>query len=170
MYLILVASVNENMRLARRLEAQLEALGASCECVDLVRLGIPMYDSIKEERDGIPEAVRELMGRMERAEGYVVVAPEYNGSIPPVLTSAIAWISRSGEDFRALFSGRFVQLASHSGSGGHDLMNAMRAQFTKLGAVVAPRQILITPASPLKEQSSEKILAQFTAWCNCPGA
>jgi chromate reductase, NAD(P)H dehydrogenase (quinone) len=126
------------MTLARHLRNQLQGLGFESALVDVVRLELPMYDSEKEARDGIPDAVEPLKLRMLKAEGYLIVAPEYNGSIPPVLTNLIAWISRSGSDYRQLFSGRFIQLATHSGSGGHDLMQAMRMQFAKLGAVVSP--------------------------------
>ncbi len=161
MYLIFVSSLNENMKLAKTLQEQLGQLKKESRIIKLVDLDLPIYDSFKEENNGIPEAVLEMMSLMEKSSGYIFVSPEYNYSIPPVLTNFIAWVSRAGEDFRTLFNEKAVLLATHSGSGGNDVLNSMRIQFTKLGAVVSPRQILTTLKVPLNEKSSLKTLEQF---------
>lgn len=161
MYLILASSLNENMKLAKALQALLEALGQESSFINLVDLDLPMYDSYKEETHGIPPDVLVLCNMMDTAEGYVVVAPEYNYSIPPVLTNAIAWVSRTGDDFRRHFTLKTVQLATHSGGGGNDVMQAMRTQFTKLGAVVMPREIITTYRKALSQESARKTLKQF---------
>jgi len=98
---------------------------------------------------------------MKTATGYIVVSPEYNYSIPPSLTNVIAWLSRSGESFRELFALKYVQLATHSGVGGNDVCNAMRTQFSRLGAIVAPREIVTTPQKEVEEGSLQRILSQF---------
>lgn len=161
MYLLLVASLNENMKLARRIEKSLETLGVKSKIINLVDLNITLYDSTKEENDGIPSKITELSSTMKTASGYIVVSPEYNYSIPPSLTNVIAWLSRNGEDFRELFTLKYVQLATHSGVGGNDVCNAMRLQFSKLGAVVAPREIVTTPKKEVEEGSLQRILSQF---------
>lgn len=161
MYLIFVASLNENMKLANILQKQLKELNQNSEIINLVELDLPMYDSFKEEHDGIPKKIFPIMEKMREADGYIFVSPEYNYSLPPVLVNTVAWISRIGDDFRELFTLKIIQLATHSGGGGHDVMNAMRNQFTKLGAVVMPREIITTYQIPLKEESSAKIIKQF---------
>jgi NAD(P)H-dependent FMN reductase len=161
MYLLLVASLNENMKLARRIEKSLEILGVKTQTINLVDLNITLYDSSKEVNDGIPSKILELSNTMKNASGYIVVSPEYNYSIPPSLTNVIAWLSRSGENFRELFALKYVQLATHSGVGGNDVCNAMRSQFSKLGAIVAPREIVSTPQKEVEEGSLQRILSQF---------
>lgn len=163
MYLIFVSSLNENMKLANRLKHQMEENNTEIEIINLVDLELPMYDSRKEERDGIPKVIGELVDLMKKASGYVFVAPEYNYCLPPVLANFVAWVSRSGEDFREVFQMKKIQLATHSGSGGSDLMNAMRIQFTRLGATVMPREIITNFQKPLKVESSKKIVKQFIA-------
>ena len=69
-----------------------------------------------------------------------VIAPEYNGSIPPVLSNAIAWLSVR-DDFRALFNDA-IAMATVSGSGGMELLVSLRIQLTHLGAQVVGRQLL----------------------------
>jgi NAD(P)H-dependent FMN reductase len=161
MYLIFVSSLNENMKLANTLQGQLKELGKESELINLVDLNLPMYDSFKEEKDGIPKKALDLMERMNNADGYIFVTPEYNYSLPPVLVNFIAWVSRVGDDFRKLFTLKTIQLASHSGGGGSDVCNAKRAQFTKLGSIVMPREIITTYQNLLREKSSQRILKQF---------
>jgi len=160
MILIFVSSLNENMKLANNLQDQLNELGKESEIINLVDLNLPMYDSLKEERDGIPNKINDLIKKMEGASGYLFVTPEYNFSLPPVLVNTIAWVSRVGDDFRKLFTLKTIQLATHSG-GGTDVTNAMRNQFVKLGSIVMPREIVTTYQNPLRPESSIKILTQF---------
>lgn len=163
MYLIFVASINENMKLAISLQKQFKELKKESLIVNLVELELPMYDSQKEEKDGIPKNLDNIIKQMQKADGYIFVSPEYNYLLPPVLINFIAWISRSTDDFRTLFALKVIQLATHSGSGGHDVLNAMRTQFTKLGSLVVPREIVTTYQTPLQLDSSMRILQQFVA-------
>ena len=166
MILIFVASLNENVKLAKTLKEQLESLEKKSVIINLVDLSLPMYDSSKEEKDGIPQKVNSLIEQMNQAQGYVFVAPEYNFLPPPVLLNTIAWVSRAGNDFRELFTLKPIQLATSSGSGGNDVSNAMRTQFTKLGAIILPRDIVVTYQKPLNKESSQRILKQFIELTN----
>ena len=161
MYTILVASLNENMVLANKLQAQLKDLGKESVIINLVELNLPLYDSLKEEKNGIPSPISTLMNTMEKSDGYIVVSPEYNWSIPPVLSNTLAWISRADDDFRILFNEKMILLATHSGGDGSILMQAMRAQFVKLGSIVLSREIMTTYEKKLNEKSSSKILGQL---------
>lgn len=161
MYTILVASLNENMKLAKVLQEQLQQLNQSVQIINLVELELPLYDSLKEEKDGIPAPITLLMDSMDKSVAYIIVAPEYNGSIPPVLSNSVAWISRATPDFRKLFNEKVMLLASHSGSGGTGVTQAMRNQFMKLGSIILSREIIATYEKKLDEKSSQKILKQF---------
>ena len=161
MYTILVSSLNENMKLAKILQEQLLTISIDAKIINLVELDLPLYDSNKELKHGIPAQIEPLMKQINTTSGYIVVAPEYNGSIPPVLSNAIAWISRTGDDFRQLFNEKVILLATHSGSGGTGVTTAMRSQFMKLGAIMLSREIITTYSIKLKKESSLKILKQF---------
>lgn len=161
MYTILVASLNENMKLAKVLQEQLSSLNKDNKIINLVQMDFPLYDSLKEEKDGIPKKIFALMDTLDKSEGYIIISPEYNGSIPPVLSNTIAWISRASTDFRKLFNEKIILLATHSGSGGTGVTVAMRSQFMKLGSIVLSREILTTYEKKLNEKSSLKILEQF---------
>ena len=164
MYTILVASLNENMKLAKKLQEQLTELGSQSEIINLIDLDFPMYSSVREE-EGIPLSVHEVVQKLEKAKGYIVVAPEYNYSIPPVLTNTVAWVSRVHSDFREYFKEKNILLATHSGGGGTDVLRDMRTQFSKLGADVLEEEILTTYKKPLDEAYSKKVL-QFLLTLN----
>lgn len=161
MYLIFVSSLHENVKLAHIIQKQLEKENQQSKIINLVGLNLPLYDTDKEQNMGIPKEIDSILSQMDQAQGYIFVAPEYNYSIPPVLSNFVAWVSRSNDDFRKLFKLKYIQLATHSGSGGNDLINAMRIQFTKLGSIVMPREIITTYQTPPKLESCDRILAQF---------
>lgn len=161
MYLIFVSSLNENVKLANRIKDELKDSGKDSELINLVDLNLPMYDTSKEQNDGIPQKALDLAEKMKDAEGYVFVSPEYNFNVPPVLVNFISWISRIGENFRALFSLKTIQLATHSGSNGKDFMTSTKNQFTKLGAIVAPREIITSYAQGIEEDTLKTIVNEF---------
>ena len=95
------------------------------------------------------------------AARWVICAPEYNGSIPPSLTNAIAWLSVQGEDFRSLFNGRPIAISTFSGGGGMELLLSLRIQLTHLGAQVVGRQLLSNYAKPPKDESITDLLQRL---------
>lgn len=161
MTLIFVASLNENMKLANTIKSKLDKQNIESKIINLVDLNLPMYDTFKEQNDGIPQTALDLAKQMEEATAYIFVSPEYNFGVPPVLVNTIAWISRIGDNFRKLFTMKKIQLATHSGSNGQDLLNSLRSQFTRLGAVVMPREIITTYEKKCNEDSLERILQQY---------
>lgn len=54
---------------------------------------IPMYNS-DDQAKGFPVSVTALGAAIAAADGVVIVAPEYNYSVPGVLKNAIDWVSR----------------------------------------------------------------------------
>ena len=155
--LVIAASNGENLKLAQRIADAARALGKSADLIDLTSLDLPLFTPrIKEQ--GMPAGVRPLQGQLLDASRWVICAPEYNGSIPPVLTSAIAWLSVQGEDFRSLFNGRPVAMASISGGPGIELLVSLRIQLTHLGAQVVGRTLAGSQTRLPKDSSIQDLL------------
>ena len=158
--LVLAASNGENLALAGRFAASARQQGLEAEVIDLTALALPLYTP-RAQQAGMPEGLDQLSQQLAAASHWVICAPEYNGSIPPVLTNAIAWLSVQGDDFRALFNGRPIAIATHSGGGGHTLMAALRLQLAHLGAHVVGRQLVSNSTNPAKEASIADLLSRL---------
>jgi NAD(P)H-dependent FMN reductase len=158
--LVIAASNGENLKLAERFAAAALAQGFTAAVVDLTVLDLPLFTP-RTKAAGTPAALAELQAQLKAAPRWVICAPEYNGSIPPVLTSAIAWLSVQGDDFRALFNGRPVAIATHSGGGGYTLMAALRLQLAHLGAHVVGRQLVSNATHPASDATIDDLIQRL---------
>jgi NAD(P)H-dependent FMN reductase len=158
--LLIAASNGQNLQLAQRFANAAAARGQRTDLLDLTAIALPLFTP-RTQAAGIPPALPDLERQLAGASRWLICAPEYNGSIPPVLTSAIAWLSVQGEDFRALFNRRPVAIASHSGGGGSTALAALRLQLAHLGADVVGRQLLCSLASPARDESIEDLLSRL---------
>ncbi|TVQ13918.1 MAG: NADPH-dependent oxidoreductase [Leptolyngbya sp. DLM2.Bin27] len=158
--LILSATNGTNLDLAQAFAAEATKQGASAEVVSLPELQLPLYDSLVSEAG---PGLAKLEQALKQHRGLVICAPEYNGSIPPVVSNAIAWLSVSTEDFRALFNGRPVALATHSGGGGSKVALAMRQQLSHLGSTVIGREVIATSQKAANPDAIAALVTQLTA-------
>ncbi|WP_398334020.1 NADPH-dependent FMN reductase [Vulcanococcus sp.] len=158
--LVIAASNGANLQLAQRFAAAAAAQGLQSRVVDLVALDLPLFTPLAQAA-GTPPGLAALQRQLAAAARLVICAPEYNGSIPPVLTSAIAWLSVQGDDFRALFNGRPVAIATHSGGGGHTVLAALRLQLAHLGAHVVGRQLVSNAHQPAKDDSINDLIRRL---------
>ncbi|MFN7898654.1 MAG: NADPH-dependent FMN reductase [Synechococcaceae cyanobacterium] len=156
--LVLTASHGRNRDLARRFVELASSRGVRVSMLDLSHDPLPLFTSQRLAEEGIPPAALSLREQLAAAERWLICAPEYNGSIPPVLTHAIAWLSVQGEDFRSLFNERPIALASHSGGVGTTMLAALRLQLAHLGAHVVGRQALERGEESLASSSLEDVL------------
>ena len=159
--LVITASNGENLKLAQRFVEIGKELGAGPELLDLTTLKLPLYNPRTHHKIGIPDLAKSLTIQMGSVPRWITCAPEYNGSIPPVLTSAIAWLSVQEDDFRNLFNGRPIAIASFSGGGGMELLMSLRIQLTHLGAQVVGRQLMSNHAKPPKDESIKDVLTRL---------
>jgi chromate reductase, NAD(P)H dehydrogenase (quinone) len=84
----------------RRASLNSALLLAACELappgliIEVHELGrIPLFN-LDLETDGAPVGVEELRGAVRRADGLLLVTPEYNHGVPGVLKNAIDWLSQ----------------------------------------------------------------------------
>ncbi len=141
---IIAGSSNKNLDHSNQFHKCLEKMNVSSEVINLVSLEIPLYTTLEESK-GIPEKVYELVKQFNQAKGFVFVIPEYNGGVPPVVTSMIAWISRGGgSDWRSSFNDKPVAIATFSGGGGVPALVSLRTQLSYIGMNVLGRQVRAT--------------------------
>lgn len=160
-FLFFSATNGNNLQLAELLAGFAEEVGASTETVQLENLGMPLFTPTAKEVLGIPDPANELIQKLLAADALILLAPEYNGSIPPVVTNALAWMSVAGDDFRAAFNGRFAALGTHSGGGGFRVLEAMRSQLNHLGMIVLARTFQTSFSKQQNPDSARAIFGQL---------
>tara|TARA_Y100001968_G_C19435446_1_gene759387 strand:+ start:1009 stop:1533 length:525 start_codon:yes stop_codon:yes gene_type:complete len=156
--LIIAASNGENLSLAKRFIKLGNELKINAELIDLTMVDLPLFNPRNPKDAEIKSVSESLHNKMSSAKRWVICAPEYNGSIPPLLSNTIAWLSVQEKDFRRLFNGRPIALASVSGGGCMELLVSMRIQLSHLGAQVLGRQLASNKNNPAKDESIKKIL------------
>ena len=161
--LVLTASNGENLKLAERFLIAGEKLNFPCELLDLTKSenDLPIFNPRHNSKDKAPANLESINLQMENHSHWVICAPEYNGSIPPILTNTIAWLSVQGKDFRSLFNERPIAIASFSGGGCMEVLLSMRIQLTHLGALVLGRQLTSNKSRVADDKSINAILNQL---------
>ena len=155
-FLMITATSGTNLELAERFANVAKDKGHEADLVDLAAMDLPMFTVARSSDPEQSPDVSELTQQMIDADAWIVVAPEYNGSFPPTLNNAIAWLSRDWQNFRKMCTGTPVGLATHSGGGGAHVIMAMRSMFSFLGADVMGRALT---SGRNKEANPEPIAA-----------
>jgi NAD(P)H-dependent FMN reductase len=78
-----------NKKLEMGLMQRVSDHGGRAEAVSLADYEMPIYHGDLETPDTVAALIETLAGY----DGIVIVTPEYNGSLPPVLKNAIDWTS-----------------------------------------------------------------------------
>src|SRR5262245_40402149 len=89
-----LGSKSLNDRLAT-LVASIVSLRATVDRGRMADFDSPSYSSDVEKATGLPAPAENLRSRVEAADAFVIVSPEYNASVPGALKNAIDWVSRA---------------------------------------------------------------------------
>jgi chromate reductase len=150
-----------NCRFAARAVKELLQAGAEVTWISLVDFSMPLYDGDLEANSGPPENALKLKRLMMTHQGVLIVTPEYNASIPPLLKNTLDWISRvreRNEPPLAAYCNRVFALAAASdrGTGGMYALLALR-QVLEIGcgALVIPEQIALAHAREAFDEMDE---------------
>ena len=128
----------------------------------LTTLDIPLFNPRIHSNENIPEKILKIKEKLFATEKWIICAPEYNGSIPPILTNFIAWLSISGDDFRDLFNGQPIAIATFSGGVGLELLTSLRIQLVHLGSQVLGRQLFSSFSKPIDSKTIEDIIQRLS--------
>src|SRR5688572_2282295 len=134
-----------NTRLARLVVRIIEQQGGAVDGARMADFDGPSYNQDMQMQSGLPSGPTELCRRLEANDAFVIVSPEYNGSMPGPLKNLIDWGSRKKPQ---PFNGRHVLLLSASPSmvGGNRGLWALRVPLEHLGARVYPDMFSLAQA------------------------
>ncbi|MBF4160386.1 NAD(P)H-dependent oxidoreductase [Nocardioides acrostichi] len=92
---VLVGSLRADSLNRRLAETLREAAPAGVQLDIVDELGeIPFYNEDLDTPASIPAAAERLRAAIASADRVLAVTPEYNGSVPAVLSNALDWLSR----------------------------------------------------------------------------
>lgn len=125
-----------NKTFEKALIKRFKAVGAKTSSIDLGKYEMPLYHGDLPT----PPTVKKLITRLNGFDGIVVVAPEYNGCLPPLLKNTIDWTSTVSTDY---IKGAVWGLASATpgAMNGIMCMRQMQFIFSRLGGYVVPQQV-----------------------------
>lgn len=139
-----------NARLAAVAAKELALLDVNVTLISLADYPLPIYDGDLESKSGMPSNAANLKRMIGSHHGVLIITPEYNASVPPLLKNAIDWATRArdrNETFGQVFRDRAFAIgaASEEKFGGLRGLMALR-QILALGcgATVIPKQIALS--------------------------
>lgn len=138
-----------NARLAAVAAEEFVRADVEVNRISLADFPLPIYDGDLQARSGVPKSAINLKHMIGSHHGILIVTPEYNSSLPPLLKNAIDWVSRvqgAHETRGQVFQERAFAIASASGGrlGGTRCLAALRLVLTACRATVIPNQLALS--------------------------
>jgi chromate reductase, NAD(P)H dehydrogenase (quinone) len=138
-----------NARLAAAAAYQFAQAGAEVTRLSLGDFPLPIYDGDLQTKSGVPKNAVNLKRMMSAHHGVLIVTPEYNSSVPPLVKNTIDWVSRvqdAQESRGQIFRQRAFAIAAASEGrlGGTRCLAALRLILSACHATVIPNQLALS--------------------------
>jgi NAD(P)H-dependent FMN reductase len=138
-----------NARLAAAAAYQFAQAGAEVTRLSLGDFPLPIYDGDLQTRSGVPKNAVNLKRMMSAHHGVLIVTPEYNSSVPPLVKNTIDWVTRvqdANETRGQIFRQRAFAIAAASEGrlGGTRCLAALRLILSACHATVIPNQLALS--------------------------
>src|SRR6202162_1623024 len=83
-----------NARVAAVAAHELAQQGAEVTRISLADFPLPIYDGDLQGKSGVPKHAVNLKRMIGAHHGVLIVTPEYNSSVPPLVKNTIDWVTR----------------------------------------------------------------------------
>jgi len=125
-----------NKQLEKALIKRAKALGVKTSVIDLAKFELPIYHGDLKT----PDNVKKLIRKMKSFDAIVIISPEYNGGLPPVLKNAIDWTStlETGHLTGPVYG---IASATPGPMSGIMCMRQIAYILTRMGANLIPTQV-----------------------------
>ncbi|WP_024511797.1 NAD(P)H-dependent oxidoreductase [Bradyrhizobium sp. ARR65] len=140
---------SHNAKLAAQAAYEFAQAGVDVTRLSLADYPLPIYDGDLQAKSGVPKNAVNLKRMVAAHHGILLVTPEYNSSVPPLLKNTIDWVSRVQDPHEArgqVFRMRpfAVAAASEGRLGGTRALAALRLILSALQATVIPNQLALS--------------------------
>ena len=83
-----------NAKLAAAAAHEFAKAGADVTRISLDDFPLPLYDADLQSKSGVPKNAINLKRMIGAHHGVLIVTPEYNSSVPPLVKNTIDWVTR----------------------------------------------------------------------------
>ncbi len=141
-----------NKKLENALAKRFTRAGAKCIYIDLGEYDLPLFHGDLDT----PENLKALTAKLRYCDGIVIVSPEYNGGLPPVLKNAIDWTTT---DDMTHFHDRYWGIASCTPGPMSGIMGMRQINYilNRVGTHVSPFQVGVGNADKAFDADGELI-------------
>jgi chromate reductase len=135
-------SINEVFR--RHMSQKLREAGVDVTDLDLRDYDMPIFSLDIEKAGKTPEAAKQLADMFRSYDIVLIISPEYNGGVTPVIVNLVSWVNRQKPNpFKhAVFGiggvsdGKYATIFA---------LSHLRDSLSKLGALVVPTLLGLGP-------------------------
>jgi NAD(P)H-dependent FMN reductase len=140
---------SHNVKLAAAAAHEFAQADADVTRISLGDFPLPIYDGDLQAKSGVPKNAVNLKRLIGAHHGVLLVTPEYNSSVPPLLKNTIDWITRVQDAYEIrgqVFRQRpfAIAAASESRLGGTRALSALRLILSACHATVIPNQLALS--------------------------
>lgn len=140
---------SHNAKLAMVAASEFARAGADVTRISLDDYPLPIYDGDLQAKSGVPKNAVNLKRMMGSHDGVLIVTPEYNSSVPPLVKNTIDWITRVQDPHESrgqVFRERpfAIAAASEGRLGGTRALAALRLILSACHATVVPNQMALS--------------------------
>jgi chromate reductase, NAD(P)H dehydrogenase (quinone) len=138
-----------NARLAAAAAYEFAQADAEVTRISLGDFPLPIYDGDLQTKSGVPKNAINLKRMIGAHHGVLIVTPEYNSSVPPLVKNTIDWVTRVQDVPEArgqVLRERPFAIAAASASrlGGTRALAALRLILSACDATVIPNQLALS--------------------------
>jgi chromate reductase, NAD(P)H dehydrogenase (quinone) len=134
-------SINEPLR--RHMSRKLREAGVAVTDLDLADFEMPIFNQ-DLEAEHTPEAAKRLADMFRTHDIVLIITPEYNGGVTPLIANVISWVSRQKPSpwRHAIFGIGGVSDGKYATIFG---LSHLRDSLSKVGALVVPTLLGLGP-------------------------
>jgi chromate reductase, NAD(P)H dehydrogenase (quinone) len=138
-----------NARLAAAAAYEFAQADAEVTRISLGDFPLPIYDGDLQSKSGVPKNAINLKRMIGAHHGVLIVTPEYNSSVPPLIKNTIDWVTRVQDASEArgqVFRETPFAIAAASGGrlGGTRALAALRLILSACHATIIPNQLALS--------------------------
>lgn len=133
---------------------------AEVTTISLADYPLPIFNGDLEAEKGVPENAARLASLIAAQHGILISTPEYNHSLPPLLTNTLAWVSRIRHSGTVPYRHKVYAIAASSNgriAGARAVIDLRKVLVPALGGIVIPSRVEVPHAQHAFNESGELV-------------